>query len=112
MKETHGRLPKGYNGTRLTTRRVADVLPAVLSAIQKKHVERHDLILLAWPQVIGSQLEKFTKAESFIEGNLRVRVNNSTLYSLLVKSEKPRLLALFRQKFPKVQINDIFFRLG
>ena len=112
MTRYNRRLPKGYNGTGVTTRHVSDVLPLVLSAIHKKHEERHDLILTSWPQLIGPKLEKFTKAEAFTEGNLTVRVNNSTLYSLLVKSEKPRLLNLLREKFPKVAIHDIFFRLG
>lgn len=112
MKKNNRRLPKGYNGTHLTTKFVGDVLPYVLSAIQKKHEERHDLILSAWPNIVGEKLAKFTKPESFIEGVLKVRVNNSTLYSLLVHSEKEKLLTLLRSKFPKVLIERIFFRMG
>lgn len=112
MKKNSRRLPKGYNGTAFTTRRVSDIVPYVLSAIQKKHEERHDLILTAWPNIVGPQIAKFTKPESFIEGVLRVRVNNSSLYSLLVQSEKGKLLTLLRTKFPKVQIDRIFFRMG
>lgn len=112
MKKDHRRIPRGYNGTAPTTRRFGDIIPSVLSIIQKNHGERHDLILTSWPQIVGPKITKFTTPESFNEGVLRVKVNNSTLYSLLNQSEKAKLLSALRKRFPKVDIRDIYFRMG
>ena len=112
MKKTDRRLPRGYNGTAVTTRRFGDVIPSVLSTIQKNHEERHDLILASWPQIVGPTIAKFTSPESFFEGTLKVKVNNSTFYSLLNQSEKVKLLSVLRKKFPKVEIKEIYFRMG
>ena len=112
MKKTHRRLPRGYNGTAVTTRRFGDIIPSVLSSIQKNHEERHDLILASWPQVVGAKIAKFTSPESFAEGILKIKVNNSTLFSLLNQSEKVKLLSVLREKFPKIEIKDIIFRMG
>lgn len=112
MKKTGHRLPKGYDGTAVTTRRFRDLLPAFLSTVEIKHDERHDLILASWPHVVGPNIARFTSPESFTDGILKVRVNNSTLYSILNQSEKNKLLATLRKKFPKVEIKDIFFRMG
>jgi Dna[CI] antecedent, DciA len=112
VKKTSRRHRKGYDGTAVTTRRFGDLLPAFLSTIQIKQVERHDLILTTWQQIVDPTIARFTNPESFAEGILKVKVNNSTLYSLLTQSEKNKLLSLLRKKFPKVEIKDIFFRMG
>lgn len=112
MKKTGHRLPKGYNGTELTTKQFRDIIPSVLSAIHSTYEERPDLIIASWPQLVGPKIAKFTSPESFIEGILKVKVYNSTLYSLLNQTEKAKLLAAFRRKFPKVEIKDLIFRMG
>ncbi len=112
MKKTGRRHPKGYSGTEITTRKFRDVLPSVFSTIQSNHEQRHDLILASWPRIVGSKIAKFTKPESFVDGILKVTVNNSTLYSLLNNTEKAKLLFVLRENFSKVEIKDIFFRMG
>lgn len=89
-----------------------DLLPHLLGQIGSLHKERPDLILLAWPEVIGEKLSPMTKAVSFADGILVVKVNNSTLYSLLSQHERGRLLKCLREKFPAAGIKNIAFRLG
>jgi len=112
MGKPYYRTPKNYDGTALTTHRVSDLLPTVLSKLSEVYQQRPDLILLAWPDIIGPQLAGMTQAKSFIDGVLTVRVKNSTLHSLLSQQEKPRILNILRQKFPQVCIKTIAFRIG
>lgn len=112
MSKSSLRLPKNYDGTRITTRRVSDILPAVLSKIGDSFKLRPDLLLAAWPEIVGPKVASMTQAISFIDGVLTVKVKNSTLYSLLSRNDKPRLVNELRQKFPNIHIKTIFFRIG
>ncbi len=106
------RTPKNYDGTGLTTHRIAELLPVVLETIGEVYKERPDLIIASWPSIIGPQLASMTQAISFVDGILVVKVKNSTLHSLLSQKDKPRVLSLLKMKFPKMQIKNIFFRIG
>ncbi|MBA3722377.1 MAG: DUF721 domain-containing protein [Parachlamydiaceae bacterium] len=112
MNRPYRRTPKNYDGTESTTHRVCDLLPSVLSKIGDVYNQRPDLVLAAWPAVIGPKLASMTQAVSFSEGILVVKVKNSTLHSLLSQNDKPRIVNILRQKFPKVQIKNIYFRIG
>lgn len=68
--------------------------------------------MAAWPEVVGAKLATMTRAVSFVEGVLLVKVSNSSLHSLLFRYEKGPLLRRLRQKFPAVSITDIVFRIG
>jgi len=111
MKNTFRRRRR-YIGTGLTSQSLAEVLPRVLRNIGEVYKERGDLILAAWPEIIGSRLEGMTQALSFESGVLYVRVGNSTLYSLLRTRDKPALLKSLRAKFPNTIIKTIVFRMG
>ena len=106
------RIPRQYDGTALTTRSVADLLPGVLAKIGSTHQERPDLIIAVWPEIIGAKLAPMTQAISFVDGVLTVKVKNSTLHSLLNQHDKPRILNSLKQKFPKVLIKNVVFRIG
>lgn len=106
------RLSRNYNGTLPTTRHIQQLLPRFLEDIGRKFSDRPDLIVSAWPEIIGSQLAPMTQAVSFSDGVLTVKITNSTLYSLLIQNEKPRLIKNLRDKFPGTMIKTIFFRLG
>lgn len=112
MASASRRTPKNYDGTGVTTRRIGEVLPAVLAQIGGSFKDRPDLILASWPEVIGAKLAPMTTAESFKDGVLTVKVKNSTLHSLLNQYEKGKLLASLRQKFPRVNIINVIFRIG
>ncbi|MBI3237053.1 MAG: DUF721 domain-containing protein [Chlamydiales bacterium] len=89
-----------------------NLLPDILGRLGQIHQDRPDLILASWPQIIGKKLAPMTQAVSFEEGFLFVKVNNSTLYSVLSQHEKARLLKCLRDLFPAVVIKNIVFRLG
>ena len=106
------RTPRNYRGSALTTHHLSDLLDHALVFIDEKYQERPDLIVAAWPEVIGPKLAGMTRALSFVEGELTVAVKNSTLYSLLNQHERPRLLKELRQRFSKVEIKAITFRIA
>lgn len=112
MNKPYRRTPKNYDGTAVTTRRVSELLPNVLSKIGEVYHQRPDLILASWPEVIGPKLAGMTRAVSFDEGFLVIKVKNSTLHSLLNQNEKSRILAILRKRFPSVNIKNIFFKIG
>jgi hypothetical protein len=98
--------------TALTTRHIRELLPDLLAGIGTVYQNRPDLVLAAWPDVIGKDLASMTQALSFNEGILTVKVNNSTLYSLLSQHDKPRILKSLRDKFAGTVIKTIHFQLG
>lgn len=112
MRKDDFRTPKNYSGTVPTTRKISDLLVAALSKLNDCCQERPDLILAAWPEIIGSRHASMTQAVSFFEGVLVVKVKNSTLHSLLSRHEKYRILAVIQQKFPKSNIQNIVFRIA
>lgn len=112
MSTSRRRLPKGYDGTSSTFHRVGDLLPLALQKLGERFQDRPDLVLAAWPDIVGPKLAPMTKALSFIEGNITVKVSNSTLHNLLVQYEKKRILDRLRKRFPSVPIINIFFKLG
>lgn len=111
-KKSSKRLPRGYDGVNLTSKPLGDVLPRVLRRVSAVHGDRPDLILAAWPQLVGPQLAPMTEAVAFNEGMLVVKVKNSTLYSLLKNRERGRLLYRLRQRFPSNEIRGIYFKIG
>lgn len=112
MIRTIKRTPKNYDGTRVTNHSFSTLLSSVLTQIGERHQARPDLVLAAWPEVIGAKLAGMTKALTFQDEVLVVAVRNSTLLSLLNQHEKQRLVIALREKFPSVPIKNIFFRIG
>lgn len=112
VKSRPARKPKNYDGTRLTTYRVSDLLAGALAGISENYDKRPDLILAAWPSIIGPRLAPMTQAVAFTDGVLLVKVKNSTLHSLLSQNDKPQILNTLRALFPKVSIQNIVFRIG
>jgi hypothetical protein len=106
------RTPQNYDGSKVTSHHVTNLLPLVLSSIGNTFAARPDLILAAWPGIVGQQVASSTEATAMVDGVIHVKVRNSTLYSLLAKHEKNRLLAIFRSRFPSAQIRGIVFKMG
>ncbi len=106
------RTPRDYNGVQPTGKEIAKLLPEVLTKISANFQERPDLVLLAWPELIGEKLAPMTQPLSFTEGVLTVKVKNSSLYSLLVQHERKKLLKKLQERFPSIAIRNINFRLG
>ncbi len=106
------RTPKDYQGTEPTGKMIGQVLSDVLEKMGKVYKERPDLVLAAWPEIIGEKLAPMTQALSFTGGVLTVKVKNSTLHSLLSQQEKARLLRRLKECFPSILIRNIVFRIG
>lgn len=109
---TGKRVPRYYDGTLPTSRLIRHLLPHLLEDIGHRFSDRPDLVMQAWPEVIGSKLAPMTQAIQFLDGVLIVVVKNSTLHSLLSQNDKPRLIQNLRDKFPGTLIKTIKFRLG
>lgn len=112
MENRYRRTPKDYDGSAKTTHHIQHLLPQVFHNISKTYHDRPDLILAAWPEIIGEPFAQMTQALSFREGVLTVKVSNSTLHSLLCQYDKPRILKNIRDKFPTTSIKTIVFRQG
>ena len=106
------RNPRNYYGTGTTSHVIGDVLPSVMYAISRTVTDNPQVILEAWKMVIGPRIAPMTHAESFREGILYVKVNNSTLLSLLKQHEKRNILQKLRKKFPNTEIKTVVFWLG
>lgn len=112
MKKKAQRTPKNYNGTDLTTRHLGSLLTDVFTKISGRYQQQPDVVLIAWPEVIGPQLAPMTQAVSFNDGVLLVKVKNSTLHSLLSRHDKYRLLHALQKRVPQADVRDICFRVA
>lgn len=106
------RVPKHYDGSKPTGRHLKDLLPEIMAQISKETANNPREILEAWSKLVGPKISKMARAVSFESGVLKVKVENSTLYSLLTLHEKERLLFELRKQFPKVDFRNILFRIG
>ena len=106
------RTPRGYNEIEPTGKNLSELLPEWLAEVSVRFQDRPDLILLAWPEIIGEKLAPMAQAVSFIDGVLTVKVRNSSLYSLLIQHEKNKLQNQLQKRVPSVKIRNIIFRLG
>lgn len=100
--------PRGFRGARSTNHTAKALCKGWVREL-KGPGEASD-ILAAWPEIIGSKFAPMTAAESFEAGVLKIRVKNSTLYTLFVQYEKDRLRELLQRRFPGVV--DIDFKMG
>ncbi len=96
----------------ITSLRLGEILPTVLRHIGRKYEKRADLIIAAWPEIIGAHLSSMTEAVLFEEGLLYVKVNNSTLHSVLNQVYRARIVRSLRDKFPGTEIKNVIFRIG
>lgn len=106
------RTPRNYDGGQLTGRKLTDLLPQVMAKITGKAAQSSTEVLDAWPKIVGAKIGKMARAVSFDSGILKVKVDNSTLYSLLTLHEKEQLLEKLRKHFPKITLKNIVFRIG
>lgn len=111
-RQMPSRTPRHYNGQRTTTHHLKYMMPSVLQKVTSTFKDRPDLIVLAWKEVIGPHFAPMTEAISFENGALNVKVKNSSIHALLSRSERPKLIAALRAKFPQVEIKTILFRIG
>lgn len=102
-----------YNGTKLTSQKLADLLPNVIAKVEAKYNGKPQVILEEWPKIVGPEIAPMTRAERFDDGVLYVKVKNSTLLSLLNSPhDKKRLIEALKNKLSGISIRNIVFRIG
>ncbi len=89
-----------------------ELLPSFLKKMGARYSQRPDQVIAAWSEVIGPTLAPMARATTFVDAVLEVRVQNSTLLSLLSGPEKLVLLKKLRQRVPEATIQGISLRLG
>ena len=85
--------------------------------IEKQKAEklstRADLVLQAWPIVIGPGIAPMARAICFVPpGKLKVEIDNYSLYNLCLNKQGKELLNELRRKVPTVLIVEINFILS
>ena len=105
------RTSKNYDGKESPVKHLREILPSILQDISSRAAKNPSQILAVWAEIIGPKMAPMTRAYLFEEGVLHVKVNNSTLYSLLQQHEKMKLLKALRTRFPEVAISNIVFRM-
>lgn len=88
---------------------MADLLPDLLFDVGRKAKDPREEIFRFWSELMGEKMAPLTEPVSFEDGTLTVKVKSSTLYSLLVTHEKPRLLGRLQEKF---SVRNLVFRVG
>jgi hypothetical protein len=106
------RVPKNYQGLQPTGRQIKDLLGPILSQMDQLADDKPHELIEAWPELVGEKIASMTQAVSYSKGTFLVKVNNATLYSLLVQHEKHRLLQLIQERFLHLQVRNLLFRMG
>lgn len=101
------RTPRNYSGVENPEKKLAELLPDFVHDL--KLLEPKEAVFQFWKELIGEKFAPLTEPVSFVDGVLTVKVKSSTLYSLLVTHERPRLLGRLQEKF---SIRNIIFRVG
>lgn len=100
------RTRRNYSGTENPIKKMSDLLAEIVSDLKQQD---NGEIFQFWLDLVGEKMAPLTEPISFYEGVLTVKVKSSTLYSLLVAYEKPRLLQRLQEKF---SIRNLVFRVG
>lgn len=100
--------PRGYRGKKSTNHSAKGLVGKWLSTISGTNAS--DEIIAAWPEIVGPKFATMSEAVGLYEGVLRIRVKNSTLYTLFVQYEKERLRSELQARFTLVK--DIDFKMG
>ncbi|MEZ4629433.1 MAG: DciA family protein [Deinococcales bacterium] len=91
--------------------KVADLIREVFGRNGiKKAIKRAEVVVM-WPQVVGSEVAKFTLAKSFKDNVLYVEVADSETATHLTMQRK-RFLDAYQERFGVEELQDIRFRVG
>lgn len=98
--------------TEISNKHLKDLLPFLLSEINKKKSLNPELIFQAWSRISDTKWKGMTEPIGFEKGVFMVKVKNAALYSVLVQVEYSRLLSQLRHECSHVEIKNIVFRIG
>jgi hypothetical protein len=91
---------------------LSDLTTKFFKKVNEVRSQERDVLIEAWPTLVGAAIASKSQIVGFEEGVLRVNVSHSTVLSVLSSTEKPRLLGILQKRFPKITIRDISFRIG
>lgn len=103
------RTPRNFDGTDPTGKTIQDLLPEILTKIERKAGDESRSVFASWISLMGEKMAPLTEPVSWKDQVLTVKVKSATLYSLLCQHEKARLLSELQKKF---SIRNIVFRIG
>ena len=110
---SYRRTPFGYDGSKLTTKKMDELLPFVLEKVQAKYLANPELLILSWPKIIGEKLAPMTRVIKFENKVLYVAVKSATLLSLLhTSNDKHKILQVIKSTLPGIVCENIVFRIG
>lgn len=104
-----GRVKRNFDGTEPPGRKISDLLPSLLGAIEKNAKDEKEAIAKVWSALLGEKMAPLTRVVSWKNGVLTIKVKSATLYALLSQHEKARLLGKIREKF---RVEELLFRVG
>ena len=90
---------------------VSNILAEVFKRGGMKRAVRRAEAVLLWPQVVGSEVAKFTHATSLQDGVLFVTVPDSET-SMHLMLQRQRFLNVYQGKFGVRDVREIRFRVG
>lgn len=112
-KAFYKRTPFGYDGPQPTSRKLSDLLSGVMQKLGPLYKSQPQVVLEAWPDIVGEKLALFTSATRFENGVLYVKVKNSTLLCLLNNPvDKQKIHEAVKASVPGIVLNNIVFRIG
>ena len=103
------RTRRNFDGTLPTGKKISDLLPGILSALERQTVDEKQAVSQLWFTLMGEKMAPFTQVVSLKNGVLTIKVKSATLYALLCQHEKVRLLKSIQAKF---QVRELIFRIG
>lgn len=102
---------KKYKSRSYSKGHVSDVLAEVFKrGGMKRSLKRAESVLL-WPQVVGSEVARFTEAKTLQDGILYVEVSDSET-SMHLMMQRQRFLDVYQVRFGVKDIREIRFRVG
>lgn len=102
---------KNYK-TRSSIFKLNDLLGGYLTKIEKNMDLNPSKIFEFWGTLLGEKFAALTVPVNFQNGVLKIKVKSTTLFSLFVQTESPRLLKEMQKQFPSAGIRKLLFFIG
>lgn len=91
--------PRFFSGTQPTSHALDLLVSRWLRAFDKRVSDSPEKAFAAWDAVVGLKISALARPLTFSEGILTVRVQNSTLMSLLAGTERKQILQRLRRQY-------------
>jgi predicted nucleic acid-binding Zn ribbon protein len=103
------RTKRNFDVIEPTGKKLSDLLPQILREISPPVDHERAALFAYWNSLLEEKMARFTQPVSWKNGVLTIKVKSATLYAVLQRHEKARLLKALQSKF---SVQDIVFRVG